>query len=453
MVASVRTSIRPKGQRMGRGKDLPADVKGAGEGGTGRRKKPSAAADYSATFTLDDGQVSIALNASGEAVKGDLIQLYAGDYLIGSGSIAQQPRGGLFCNVSIDHAPAIGFPATIRAMLPRLNDEIVPGLNVASLAELQAKMGRHGLDVHLAMVQDRAIGFDVTVSCLPAFPRSLTLNLGGRPPAKAISKVPTYSGEPLSLVHSAVFSIQAAVRDGMSIELIDDATGLTVFESTMTWMNLINPVLAELRTVHQQQEALTARLDAMRKQIMASVDPGRERLLLQRLDLTYQLLNERLDRELKWLSRRVDPAEGEKIAVEHLSEIGQAVTHVSPSGLQGVGIYDGETNGADTWRWFSRTVTLFLSQIDVDARTLRFSFTTTSPALDLTRMTVLANSYDAPFEWRYSEGRLELIILLSRMATRPDRTLILTIDFGQGWNAENDARVLTFACTGLDIES
>ena len=451
MVASVKAPLRPK---PARDRELPAARKARDEAGAGRRKAVAATPMYAATFILEGGQVSIRLAASGEAVKGDLIQLYAGDSLIGTGAIEEAPRGaGLICHVAVDQAPQLSFPAAIRALLPRLNVEIAPGLNVASLREFQAKMGRHGLELQLAQVQDRAIRFDVTVACLAAFPRMLTLNLGGRAPVKAVSEVPAHSGTAPTLTHSVVFPIQAAVRDGMAIEVMDDATGSTVFETTMTWMNLINPVLAELRSMQEQQAALTARLEAMRNQIMSSVDPGRERLLLQRLDLTYLLLNERMDRELKWLSSRIDAAEGDKLALEHLAAPRPTLTQLSASALQGVGMHDVETNGVSHWRWFSRTVTLFLTDVDTEARHIRFNFTSSSPVLDLTRMTVLVNGYDAPFEWLSPESGVELVINLSRIAVRPDRTLILTIDFGHGWSAENDARVLTLACTGLKIES
>lgn len=193
-------------------------------------------------------------------------------------------------------------------------------------------------------------------------------------------------------------------------------------------------------------------LDAVRRQVVAGTDPSRERLLLHRLDMTYVLLNERMDRELQWLCRRIDGPDGEKVALEHLSQAGPNVCVVSPSGLRGVGIYDGESNGAETWRWFGRTVTLFFTEVDPKARCIRFMFATSSPTLDVGKMSAVANGYEAPYEWSYPEGRIDLTIALTSLGARSDRTLILALDFATGWSPANDARVLTFACIGVEIE-
>jgi len=423
-------------------------------GETTQRSSLSQRRENTAAFTLADGYVCIRFRSPGDVLAGDLVELYAGDYLLGSGAVEiAGDTSALCCNAAIDHAPSIAFPASVRAVLPRLNKEVTPGLTIPTLHALQESMGRHGLALQLAYVQERVLGFEAQVDCLPEFPRSLTLHLSGRQPSRAISEVPKCADAPQSLVHVVAFALEAPVRDGMSIEIVDDATGSVVYETTLTWMNLINPVLAELRNMHQQQEALTRQLDGVRAQIVASADPGRERLLLQRLDLTYLLLNERLDREMKWLSGRIDGADGEKLVAERLLECTDSIVHVSPSGLQGVGIFDSESNGVDAWRWFSRTVTLFLTQVAPAARALRFHFNPAMRELDLSAMNVSVNGYEAPFEWSHPEGKVQLIIGLNSLSSRPDRTLILTIDFGRAWSPDNDSRMLRFACLGLDIDA
>src|ERR1700682_3703835 len=87
------------------------------------RKKSQSSRGKGATFALDGGSVLIRLNPESAAQLGDVVQLYAEDYFIGSGCIEQHPAdGGLWCSVAIELTPAISSPVAIRAVLARLGE-------------------------------------------------------------------------------------------------------------------------------------------------------------------------------------------------------------------------------------------------------------------------------------------------------------------------------------------
>jgi hypothetical protein len=215
-------------------------------------------------------------------------------------------------------------------------------------------------------------------------------------------------------------------------------------------------VLHELQRLQTRYDTLAGDFARVQARMDAAANLSRDRQMLERMDMFYFLLNERLDREVKWLAERIDPLAAAEAArpagAAEPTAAAAATQSVSVHELTGIGFYDVETDGRAFWRWFGPQVTLMLRDVDAAAHMLCLEFNGVAAGVDLGQVSGSINGLPlAPEVARAEDGRSELCIALARSTLRADRSLIVNLSFGQAFTPSGDTRALSAVFTGARL--
>jgi hypothetical protein len=195
--------------------------------------------------------------------------------------------------------------------------------------------------------------------------------------------------------------------------------------------------LAELR---RRVEEVAAEQTILRRRLDHAEIFGRERLMLDRLDLFYLLLSDRIDRLLP----RPEPAPPSPQA--------SAARRISPAEVEGVGLYALETDGASEWRWFGPNVTLmFRGAPQPVARILLFFHGFGLPDADGTVQAWLQAVPVAATRIDLQDGRHALEIIGPAGTSWPDGTVILHLSFSRWRSGDDDPRLLSAVFSGAEL--
>jgi hypothetical protein len=230
------------------------------------------------------------------------------------------------------------------------------------------------------------------------------------------------------------------------------ATGTVVHEAAAGWIDMMPPVLAELQRLQARYDKLAADFARAQARLDASANLSRDRQILERLDMFYFLLNERLDREVKWLADRIDPVAAPESARAVVAAPNPTTQRLSVHDVSGIGFYEVETDGRECWRWFGPQVTLMLRDVDTAAHMLSLEFNGVATGVDLGQVSGSVNGLPlVPELKKGDDGRSELCIALAPSTLRADRSLIVNLSFGQAFTPSGDTRALSAVFTGARL--
>ena len=202
----------------------------------------------------------------------------------------------------------------------------------------------------------------------------------------------------------------------------------------------LQQVLARVTVLEQTLEALTVEQATQRRRLDHTETFGRERLLLDRLDLFYLLLSDRIDRFLP----RAEPA----APPPHLP----TVRRIAPAEVEGVGLYALETDGASEWRWLGPDVTLmFRGAMQPVAQILLFFHSFGLPDASKPIRAWLQAIPVASELVELRDGRHALEIIVPAGTSWPDGTLILHLSFGHWHSSADDPRLLRAVFSGAEL--
>jgi hypothetical protein len=416
-----------------------------------------------AVATLADGAIRYEAQAAAGLHDGDGVEVYAGDDRIGAARFAAED-GGLIARIPLRAAPRLEFPTELRAVLGRTGQEIAPPLPLRDAAALMQAAGPPRIRAELVAVGDRAASFELAVETLPAYPRELAFHVNGTdtgratscpaPASPATASPATVDGHPDGIGHTVTFPLRSLLRDGAYVEITDLATGTGIYASSITWMNIMGPVLTGMRRLQARYDELSAYFERAQSRMDALANISRDRQLLERLDMFYFMINDRLDREVKWLAQRFDPAVSEAALTERLAPPEPAPTRRAPHDIDGVGFYEVETDGQGVWRWFGPDVTLFLKDVSPRASALVLQFGAVGAGVTLTDMTGSINGFSILPEFGTSpEGYREVTFPIAPGSLRSDRAIILNLSFKQAYRAPGDVRALSAAFVAAQLLS
>jgi hypothetical protein len=413
---------------------------------------PAPAVDL-AVVTLADGAIRYDAPLGAGLDDGDVVEAYAGDYLLGSAAFAAE-GGGLSARLSLHAAPRLEFPTELRAVLTRTSQEIAPALALRDAAALMQAAGPPRIKAELTAVGDRAASFELTVETLPEYPRELAFHVNGTDTGRATSRLAAFDGHPACISHEVTFTLRSLLRDGAYVEITDLATGAGIYASSITWMNIMGPVLTSVRRLQARYDALSSLFERAQSRMDALANISRDRQLLDRLDLFYFMINDRVDREVKWLAQRFDPALSEAALTERLAPPEPAPTRRTPHEIDGVGFHEVETDGQGVWRWFGPDVTVFLKDVSPRASALLLQFGAVGAGVKFTDMTGSINGFSILPEFGTSpEGYQEATLPIAPGSLRSDRAIILNLSFKQAYRAPGDVRALSAAFVAAQLLS
>ncbi len=199
-------------------------------------------------------------------------------------------------------------------------------------------------------------------------------------------------------------------------------------------------ILRRVAALEQALGALTIEQATLRRRLDYAEQFGRERLLLDRLDLFYLLLSDRID---GLLPRPEPPPPPPEIP---------EVRRITPAEVEGVGIYGLETDGASEWRWLGPDVTLmFRGATQPVARILVFFHSFGLPDAQKPVRAWLQAVPVASALLELQDGRHALEVIVPAGTSWPDETLILHLSFGHWRSSADDPRVLSAVFSGAEL--
>jgi hypothetical protein len=409
-----------------------------------------------AELKLEDGILDYAFEAESDVAEGDVIEAFAGDYLVGSETVAKSKGGdaALMARFSLRHVPLMGFPTELRAVLTRTGQEMAAIIPLRDAAALLHSVGAPRVKIDLKSVSDRAVSFGIMVETLPEYPRACLLHINGADAGNAVSKPLPFEGHPAIITHEITFPLRALLRDGAYVEITDVATGTGIYASSITWMNIMGPVLANLKRLQARYDTLSSFFARAQSRMDALANISRDEQLLDRLDMFYFLINDRLDREIKFLASKIDPTLATEMAADRAMPAKETVIRRTVHDIDGVGFYDVESDGRAFWRWFGPEVTLFLKDVHPKASTLLLQFSAIGSGVRFNEATGSLNGFPILPEFGMSpEGYSEVTVPVAPGSIRSDRAIILNLTFKQAYRAPGDARALSAAFVAAQIFS
>ena len=417
---------------------------------------PPALTPVVASLKVEDGTLAYAFESETGVAEGDAIEAFAGDYLIGSVNAIRAKGDTAAALISLHRLPRLEFPVEIRSVLTRTGQEIAGVVPLRDAAALLQSAGAPRMKIDLASVSDRAVSFDFTVETLPEYPRECTLHINGADVGNAVSKPMPFDGHPATLTHEITFPLRALLRDGAYVEITDVATGIGIYASSITWMNIMGPVLTNLKRLQARYDELSAYLERAQSRMDALANISRDKQLLDRLDMFYFLINDRLDREVKYLAGKIDPALAGETAAgpAAAAPAKESVVRRTVHDIDGVGFYEVESDGPASWRWFGPEVTLFLKDVNPGASALLLQFGAIGNGVKFHEATGSLNGFPILPEFGIGpDGHSEVTFPIAPGSIRSDRAIILNLTFRQAYKAPGDARALSAAFVAAQIVS
>jgi hypothetical protein len=411
-----------------------------------------------ASLKVEDGSLAYTFEATAGVVEGDAIEAFAGDYLIGSAK-ASKGRGAnvaFSARIPLHSLPRIEFPVEVRSVLTRTGQEIAAIVPLRDAAALLQAAGAPRVKVDLTSVSDRAVSFDLTVETLPDYPRECVLHINGADVGNATSQLLAFDGHPASITHEITFPLRALLRDGAYVEITDVATGIGIYASSITWMNIMGPVLTNLKRLQARYDTLSSYFERTQSRMDALANISRDKQLLDRLDMFYFLINDRLDREVKYLAGKIDPALAGEPAADPAATgpVGEDVVHRTANEIDGIGFYEVEFNGPASWRWFGPEVTLFLKDVNPRASALLLQFGAIGSGVKFNEATGSLNGFPILLEFGTGpDGHNEVTFPIAPGSIRSDHAIILNLTFKQAYKAPGDVRALSAAFVAAQIVS
>jgi hypothetical protein len=397
-----------------------------------RRPKP-----HASTLTLDAGTLVVDADPETNA-PGDLIAVYGEDECIGQAMLLRLPGRSprLVAIVPMGAAPLLPFPVKLRAQNGRTLREIGDGLDLAGADELLQAAGPPVGHARLASLSRTGVTFTVALDRLPAYSRPMALQAGGAE-ARSVS-VPGGDG-----THAVSFALPAPLTAGKRLVLTDAATQSMILDTVMTEADLLDGAMMAIAALESRVEQLERGQAVLRGGVERATSIGVERLLLDRLDLFYLLLSDRLDRTLRAANPPPLPQ----------ADAGQARSwRYAPGEIEGVGLYALETNGQHDWRWFGPAVTLVFRDVPGPVERIVLAFHGFGPKV--TDAQICVSIGVVPVRASLSPGHgdgMVLVVPVPEGARFADGTVILHITFGHYQTSELDRRLLSAVFSGAEL--
>ena len=390
------------------------------------RAPPQAAA----SLAIEDGVLRVSV-ADPRAKRGSVVEAFVGDHLVGATAL-RAGKPGLLGSIDLIDFPVVEFPAQLRLM--HAGRELSPQMRFDDPDAVLRAAGPPNLTATLQGASGDTASFAVTVDRVRRYGRRLALLVDGAVAGAAMS-APDADG-----AHRAAFAV--SLRAGQSLVVRDVASGAASEPIELQAHELPIAGMAQIARLEARLDAAEREATSLRRQLDATVALSRERMLLDRLDLFYLMLNERIDREVRVLGGP-PPARGRPAP---------PVITFRPSEVEGVGMFDLETNEASEWRWFGPEVTLVLRDVGAPLSRVVLRFYTfgqiegeQSVRVSLEGVTVGAELRQLP------DGPWLLDIPLRRAAGWPDDTVIVHLAFARHHTSAADPRLLSAVFSGAEL--
>ena len=390
---------------------------------------PHAAA---ASLAIEDGALRVRL-ADAKALRGTVVEAFVADHLLGAAALLPSAdKRRLVASIDLIDFPLIEFPATLRLM--HGGRELPPQLRLEDAGALLRAAGPPNLAATLAGAGGEAASFAVAVDRVRRHGRTLALLVDGAEVAAAES-APDAAG-----AHSVRFAV--LLRSGRSLALRCATTGAMSPPIDLQPHDLPVAAMAQIARLEARLDAAALEAASLRRRLDAAVALSRDRMLLDRLDLFYLMLNERIDRELRALGGPPSPP----------VPTAPPVIAFRPSEVEGVGLFDLEVNDVSEWRWFGPDVTLVFRDVGAALSRVVLRFFTfgqiegeQSVRVSLAGTTIASELRQLP------EGPWLLEIPVRRAAGWPDGTVILHLAFAQHHITAADPRLLSAVFSGAEL--
>lgn len=373
---------------------------------------------------------------TGAGQAGDPIEVHAGDDLIGSAPLRPARRdGALVARIGLRDVPRLEYPARLRVMNARSLAELGHGLKLADAASLIAAAGAPVVSAAFAGQQSDGLVFTVTPDRLARHARPFTLHRDDGATETALSS-PDPQGGPAQRV---VFAGPVPLTPGTSFRLTEATFGTLVLAGTFDTATMLAGALAQLARLEREVASLAAGNLALRRRLDTAIDLGRDRMLLERLDLFYLLLCER-DRDAAPTARR-PPDEMPN------------VRRFGPAEVDGIGIFDVETEGNRQWRWFGPDATIALRDLVGPLRRVVLYFHGFGDAPEPPGVRVSTGGAGEPALLRRLEPGYALDIPVSRASALLQGMLVIHISFDRHQTSHADPRRLSAVFSGAEVIS
>jgi hypothetical protein len=193
------------------------------------------------------------------------------------------------------------------------------------------------------------------------------------------------------------------------------------------------------------------KVEQLERQINISIAKTSDAHLLDRLDLFYFLLDQKIE---KFGAGReaTRPPTAPVVKQSRSKEV--IAQKISLRALEGVGFYDVESNADGAWRWFGPRVLLAVRDIVGRPERVVLKFQKFPEPSKLPTIRVLVN--DLPMAVKLSEsdvGNCVVDVPVPASACRSDDMLLLHIYIDEYDTGLNDSRMLSAAFVGLTVFS
>ena len=377
---------------------------------------------------------------------GTSLSVYVNGHLVGAGALAAFAAGNDVAqcvDIDLKTLPPIEFPFEFRFADDATGGEAHASLLVKDVHEFVAAMGDEPAGVTLEALYEDRMDFAFDVGFAPETGRRLALKINGRKISQGLSKgASAKSGSRVR--HSISLDLTVPFRDGSVVELVDIQSGRTVFRQIPTWTDIVGALTLGQKTLHSRLETLERDVQKMSVSMSLLSGQGRERLLLDRLDMFYALIQDRLDKELRVLN---PPSRGgQDLPVPADRDIGAAE-------IEGTGYYALEGHGAVRWRWFGPNVSFVVRDVSARARELHLAFFSVDAACREGDIRIKANGCVLEARAVRTQDRVEITAALGRnvFGGAAIKSLIVEVDFPYHFQPAGDNRVLSAAFSNVSV--
>lgn len=364
---------------------------------------------------------------------GDPVEAYVGDHLIGRATL--EAEGDILsAHIGLTDVPELRFPASLRVMNVRAVHEIGLPLVLPDEAALIVAAGAPCLLAAFAGLDPLGPAFTVTIDRLPRYARDFVLHLDGQPAATARS-APAREGS----THRVVFPLTGSIAPDTIFAVAEIVSGVTALSGRFDMATSLAGAMAQLAAMSGRVDALEQASATLRRRLDTALDLGRAALLLDRLDLFYLLLSERIDRAAP--GTRPEPVFAGPPAVRVFA----------PADIDGIGIFDVETDGSHEWRWFGPDATIALRDVPWPARRVVLYFHGFGDAPEPPSVRVSIGGPPETARLRFLQGRYALNVPVPRRAASIGGMLILHLSFDRHQTSQADPRLLSAVFSGAEV--
>jgi hypothetical protein len=125
---------------------------------------------------------------------------------------------------------------------------------------------------------------------------------------------------------------------------------------------------------------------------------------------------------------------------------------LAPDAFEGTGFYDVERSGTAAWRWFGPDVTLVLRGVPPGAGRVTLLFSAVAKGVAPAAFSCSVNGLHVQARvTEIAKGRYRATLPVPEVTERPDRRVTLLLAFDGAHAPPGDMRLLTIACTGIEI--